>query len=196
MDHYFTNNESLESKIKEIDYNILNNNFTFFTDLGVFSKDRVDYGTDLLLNTYLKYHNEALDILDVGCGYGVIGLVIEKITNSKVDMVDINKRSVHLTKMNIKRYKSNNNAFYSDAYSEVKNIYDVIITNPPIRVGNDKLLSILIDAKKHLKKGGELWYVIRKDQGGLTIMKKLENIYNIEIKEKKKGYIIFCAKNF
>ena len=195
MEHYFTNNESLESKIKEINYNIFDRNFTFFTDLGVFSKDKVDFGTDLLLKTYLSNHNEQFKVLDVGCGYGVIGLVIESISLSNVDMVDINKRSIHLTKMNIKKMKSNNNVFYSDAYSEVNGTYDVIITNPPIRVGNDKLLEILMDAKKHLNKEGELWYVIRKDQGGLTIMKKLESIYNIEIKEKKKGYIIFCAKN-
>ena len=195
MEHYFTNNESLESKIKEINYSILDKKFVFYTDLGVFSKDKVDFGTDLLLKTYLNNHNESLKVLDVGCGYGVIGLVIESITNSKVDMVDINKRSVHLTKMNIKKYKSDNNAFYSDAYSEVSGTYDIIITNPPIRVGNDKLLEILIDAKKHLNEKGELWYVIRKDQGGLTIMKRLESIYNIEIKEKKKGYIIFLAKN-
>ncbi len=195
MEHYFTNNETLESKIKEINYTILDKKFTFFTDLGVFSKDKVDFGTDLLLKTYLSNHNESFKVLDIGCGYGVIGLVIECITNSKVDMADINKRSVHLTKMNIKKFKSNNNAFYSDAYSEVKDTYDIVITNPPIRVGNEKLLEILIGAKKHLNKEGELWYVIRKDQGGLTIMKKLENIYNIEIKEKKKGYIIFVAKN-
>ena len=195
MEHYFTNNEFLESKIKEINYSISDKSFTFYTDLGVFSKDKVDYGTDLLIKAYLNNHNESLKVLDIGCGYGVIGLVIENITNSKVDMVDINKRSVHLTKMNIKRLKSNNNAFYSDAYSEVKDVYDIVITNPPIRVGNDKLLEILIGAKKHLNKEGELWYVIRKDQGGLTIMKKLENIYNIEIKDKKKGYIIFCAKS-
>lgn len=195
MEHYFTNNEDLESKIKEINYNILDKKFTFYTDLGVFSKDKVDYGTDLLLKTYLNNHNESFKVLDVGCGYGVIGLVIESITNSKVDMIDINKRSVHLSKMNIKKFGSNNNVFYSDAYSEVNDTYDIVITNPPIRVGNDKLLEILIDAKKHLNEKGELWYVIRKDQGGLTIMKKLENIYNIEIKEKKKGYIIFVAKN-
>ena len=195
MEHYFTNNEDLESKIKEINYNILDKKFTFYTDLGVFSKDKVDYGTDLLLKTYLNNHNESFKVLDVGCGYGVIGLVIESITNSKVDMIDINKRSVHLSKMNIKKFGSNNNVFYSDAYSEVNDTYDIVITNPPIRVGNDKLLEILIDAKKHLNEKGELWYVIRKDQGGITIMKKLESIYNIEIKEKKKGYIIFVAKN-
>ena len=195
MEHYFTNNESLESKIKEINYSILDKNFTFYTDLGVFSKDKVDFGTDLLLKTYLDNHKESLKVLDVGCGYGVIGLVIESITSSKVDMVDINKRSVHLSKMNIKKLKSNNNAFYSDAYSEVSGTYDIVITNPPIRVGNDKLLEILIGAKKHLNKAGELWYVIRKDQGGLTIMKRLEDVYNIEIKDKKKGYIIFCGKS-
>ena len=195
MEHYFTNNESLESKIKEINYSILDKEFIFYTDLGVFSKDKVDYGTDLLLKTYLDNHKEPLQVLDIGCGYGAIGLVVEAITSSKVDMVDINKRSVHLTKMNIKRFKSNNNAFTSDAYSEVNNTYDIVITNPPIRVGNDKLLEILIGAKKHLKKAGELWYVIRKDQGGLTIMKRLQDTYNIEIKDKKKGYIIFCAKS-
>lgn len=195
MEHYFTNNEGLESRIKEIKYNLFEKEFTFNTDLGVFSKDKVDFGTDLLLKTYLNNHSESLKILDVGCGYGVIGLVVEAFTNSKIDMVDINKRSVHLTKMNIKRFKSNNNVFYSDAYNEVDGRYDIIITNPPIRVGNDKLLEILIDAKKHLNEKGELWYVIRKDQGGLTIMKRLENIYDIEIKEKKKGYIIFVAKN-
>ena len=195
MEHYFTNNESLESKIKEVKYNILDKEFTFYTDLGVFSKDKVDFGTDLLLKTYLDNHKESLKVLDVGCGYGVIGLVIESITSSKVDMVDINKRSVHLSKMNIKKLKSNNNAFYSDAYSEVSGTYDIVITNPPIRVGNDKLLEILIGAKKHLNKAGELWYVIRKDQGGLTIMKRLEDVYNIEIKDKKKGYIIFCGKS-
>ena len=104
MNHYFTNNESLESKIKEIDYNIFDKNFIFYTDLGVFSKDRVDFGTDLLLKTYLSVHNESLKVLDVGCGYGVIGLVIESITGSSIDMIDINKRSVHLTKMNIKKF--------------------------------------------------------------------------------------------
>ena len=195
MEHYFTNNEDLESKIKEINYNILDKKFTFYTDLGVFSKDKVDYGTDLLLKTYLNNHNESFKVLDVGCGYGVIGLVIESITNSKVDMIDINKRSVHLSKMNIKKFGSNNNVFYSDAYSEVNDTYDIVITNPPIRVGNDKLLEILMSSPHIRIEKGELWYVIRKDQGGITIMKKLESIYNIEIKEKKKGYIIFVAKN-
>jgi len=195
MDHYFINNESLESKLKKIKYEILGSSFEFTTDIGVFSKDKVDKGSDLLINSYLGSHHKSLSILDVGCGYGVIGITIGLMTGSKVDMVDINKRSVHLTKMNIKRLKCDAKAFYSDAYSRVIKKYDVIITNPPIRVGNEKLFEILLGAKKHLKKNGELWFVISKNQGAGSVMKKLNNEYFIEIKMKKKGYFVFCAKS-
>ncbi len=195
MDHYFTNNENLKSEIKEIEYKILDNSFVFYSDLGVFSKNKVDFGSDLLIKTYLNFHNEKFKILDLGSGYGVIGITISIITGSQVDLVDINKRSIHLTKMNIKKYKCNAYAFYSDAYSNITKKYNIIITNPPIRVGKEKLLEILINAKKYLLKDGELWFVIRKDQGALTIKKILENDYKIEIKEKNKGYLIFCAKN-
>lgn len=195
MDHYFTNNENLKSEIKEIEYKILDNSFVFYSDLGVFSKNKVDFGSDLLIKTYLKLHNEKLKILDLGSGYGVIGITLSMLTGSQVDLVDINKRSVHLTKMNIKKHKCNADAFYSDAYSNITKKYNIIITNPPIRVGKEKLLEILVNAKKYLLKDGELWFVIRKDQGALTIKKILENDYKIEIKEKNKGYLIFCAKN-
>ncbi len=195
MEQYWTNNENLKSEIKEVEYKVLDNSFIFYTDAGVFSKDKIDYGSDLLINTYLLNHSKHINILDVGCGYGVIGLTLALLTKSKVDLIDVNKRSVHLTKMNIKKYKLDSNAFYSDAYEFVDKKYDVIITNPPIRVGKEKLFEILEGAKNHLKKSGELWAVIRKDQGALSTMKHLENIYNIEIKNKKKGYLIFCAKN-
>lgn len=194
MDHYFTNNENLRSEIKEVEYKLLDNSFIFYSDEGVFSKNKIDFGSDLLIKTYLKSHDEKLKVLDLGCGYGVIGISISLITGSTVTMADINKRSVHLAKMNIKRHKCYASAFYSDAYSEIKEKYNIIITNPPIRVGKEKLLEILSGAKEHLLKDGELWFVIRKDQGGLTIKKILENDYNIEVKEKSKGYLIFCAK--
>ena len=193
MEQYWTNNEKLESKIKEIGYSILNNSFVFYSDEGVFSKNKVDTGSDLLIRTYLNKHNESLKILDVGCGYGVIGITLSKLTDSVVHMIDINKRSIHLANMNAKKQKCNAGAFYSDAYSEIKEAYDIIITNPPIRVGKSKLLEILRGAKDYLSDSGELWFVIRKDQGALSTMKLLESEYKIEIKEKKKGYLIFCA---
>lgn len=194
MEQYWTNNENLKSKIKEIKYDILDNSFIFYSDEGVFSKSKIDTGSDILIKTYLKYHNDSLKILDMGSGYGVIGITLSLITKSRVDMVDVNKRSVHLSNMNIKKHECDANAFYSDAYSEVKDVYDIIITNPPIRVGKTKLLEILIGAKDHLNDNGELWFVIRKDQGALSIIKVLERDYKIEIKDKKKGYFIIVGK--
>ena len=111
-------------------------------------------------------------------------------------MVDVNKRAVHLTNRNIKRYKEfNGSAFISDAYENVKNKYNVIITNPPIRVGKQKLLEILNGAFEYLENDGILYFVIRKDQGALSIKKILEETKKVEIINRDKGYFIIKAKN-
>lgn len=193
MEHYFTNNADLKSEIKEIKYEILNNEFVFFSDNGVFSKDKIDYGSELLIKAYLNKNTVSKKILDVGCGYGTIGIILSKLTDSEVHMIDINSRSIHLTNMNIKNNKINGKSFISDAYENINEKYDVIITNPPIRAGNIKILQILREAQKYLNKNGELWFVIRKNQGALTIMKKISDIYKVEIIEKTKGYLIFKA---
>jgi 16S rRNA (guanine1207-N2)-methyltransferase len=194
VDHYYTNNENLKSERKVLEYEVHGTSFQFYSDLGVFSKSKVDYGTDLLIKNYLINNNLEKKILDVGCGYGVIGITLSKITGSEVDMIDVNRRSIHLTEMNIKKNKVNACAFYSDAYENVKSKYDIIITNPPIRVGKEKVLEILENAKNYLNENGELWFVIRKNQGALSIKNILEKNYLINIKEKSKGYFVINAK--
>ncbi len=195
MSHYFENDVNLKSNIRELSYKHDSSFFTFLSDNGVFSKKNIDYGSYLLLETYLKENITNVKVLDVGCGYGFLGIVISVLTSSYVDMVDVNKRAVHLTKRNIKKYdKFNGSAFVSDAYTEVKNKYNVIITNPPIRVGKEKLLEILEGAFDHLEKDGTLYFVIRKDQGALSIKKTLEQKRNVEIINKDKGYFIIKVK--
>ena len=149
-----------------------------------------------LLETYLEEENiNNIKVLDIGCGYGFLGIVISIITSSYVDMVDINKRAVHLTKRNIKKYELfKGETFVSDAYNEIKNKYNVIITNPPIRVGKVKLLEILEGAFDHLEKDGRLYFVIRKDQGALSIKKILEEKHKVEIINRDKGYFILKVK--
>ena len=196
MAHYFTNENNLKSEIRTIRYTNGAFSLVFNSDNGVFSKDHLDFGSKLLIETMIKNIDKNKSILDVGCGYGFIGISLAKILNSKVVMVGINKRAVHLTNMNIKENKVNAQAFESNIYENVKEKFDVIVSNPPIRAGKNIVLEILERAHEFLNINGELWFVIRKDQGAKSIAKELEKIYKIEIMEKSKGFYIFRAKTY
>lgn len=196
MAHYFTNENNLKSEIRTIRYTNGAFSLVFNSDNGVFSKDHLDFGSKLLIETMIKNIDKNKSILDVGCGYGFIGISLAKILNSKVVMVDINKRAVHLTNMNIKENKVNAQAFESNIYENIKEKFDVIVSNPPIRAGKNIVLEILERAHEFLNINGELWFVIRKDQGAKSIAKELEKIYKIEIMEKSKGFYIFRAKTY
>ena len=196
MAHYFTNENNLKSEIRTIRYTNGDFSLVFNSDNGVFSKDHLDFGSKLLIETMIKHIDKNKSILDVGCGYGFIGISLAKILNSKVVMVDINKRAVHLTNMNIKENKVNAQAFESNIYENIKEKFDVIVSNPPIRAGKNIVLEILERAHEFLNINGELWFVIRKDQGAKSIAKELEKIYKIEIMEKSKGFYIFRAKTY
>ncbi len=196
MAHYFTNENNLKSEIRTIRYTNGDFSLVFNSDNGVFSKDHLDFGSKLLIETMIKHIDKNKSILDVGCGYGFIGISLAKILNSKVVMVDINKRAVHLTNMNIKENKVNAQTFESNIYENVKEKFDVIVSNPPIRAGKNIVLEILERAHEFLNINGELWFVIRKDQGAKSIAKELEKIYKIEIMEKSKGFYIFRAKTY
>ncbi len=195
MEHYFTNNDNLKSEIRVLKYSYGNTCFSFFSDNGVFSKDRIDYGSSLLVDTFIKNKPSTINnILDVGCGYGFIGIVLSKILGVQATLIDINKRAVHLTERNIKENGVKAKSLVSDVYDSITDKYDCIITNPPIRAGKQVVLKILEDASNYLNETGELWYVIRKDQGVKSIIKYLENKYNNEIIEKSKGYFVIKAK--
>lgn len=197
MEHYFTNNDNLKSDIRTIYYQYQEYNFSFLSDNGVFSKNKIDFGSKLLVESFLKYHtnDKESDILDVGGGYGFIGITLAKVTNSRVDIIDVNKRAVHLCERNIKLNEIDNCwTFLSNCYENIDKKYNYIITNPPIRAGKEVVLKILSEAKNHLKTNGELWFVINKDQGANSTKKALENWYNIEIVEKSKGFLVFRAK--
>lgn len=199
MAHYFTNENNLKSEIRTIRYTNGAFSLVFNSDNGVFSKDHLDFGSKLLIEIMIKNVDNTdknKSILDVGCGYGFIGISLAKMLNSKVVMVDINKRAIHLTNMNIKENKVNAQAFESNIYENVKEKFDVIVSNPPIRAGKNIVLEILERAHEFLNINGELWFVIRKDQGAKSIAKELEKIYKIEIMEKYKGFYIFRAKTY
>ena len=191
MSYYFTNDENLKSKINKINTSINNLSFSFYTDNGVFSKKGLDFGTRALLETL---ENVSGDILDLGCGYGPIGIYAAKTYKTSVDMVDVNLRSLDLARKNAELNNVKVNIFESDGYKNIFKKYDYIITNPPIRVGKEILYRLLFEAKNHLKDNGELWLVINKDQGAKSLVRDLENEYKVEIKNKNKGFYIIQAR--
>ena len=192
MAQYFDNVE-LKSEIRKIDIDIFDMAFSFYSDNGVFCKDRLDYGTRLLLES-IDWNNVSGKILDVGCGYGPIGIIASKITGSDVVMCDVNRRALHLAEMNCKNNKVDAKILESDCYSNIDGTFDTIITNPPIRAGKKIVYEIVFGAKNYLSDNGSLYLVIHKDQGAKSLIKDLEEEYNLEILEKDKGFFVIKCK--
>lgn len=190
MGQYFTNDNSIPSKHVKTRAVVLNNSFIFYTDNGVFSKDGLDFGSRLLLeNIPLTEIGESL--LDVGCGYGVFGIILNKILGVKVTMCDVNRRALHLAEKNIKENKcSDCSVIKSSCYQNINSKYSTIITNPPIRAGKKVVYEILEGAKDYLLPGGRLFFVVRKEQGAKSIISDMQKIYNVEVLERKKGFFI------
>lgn len=189
MAQYFENT-NLPSKITEYEAYFLKTKFIFKADNGVFSKEKLDFGTRLLLEN-LPMKEMKGDILDLGCGYGVVSIILSKFIDAKFDAVDVNRRALHLFEMNIKLNKvSNINFFESNCYENVDKKYDYIITNPPIRAGKEIVYKMLREAKDYLKDNGYLYFVMRKDHGVKTAIRDISDIYNCEIVCKEKGFFV------
>ncbi|MCI8460521.1 MAG: class I SAM-dependent methyltransferase [Bacilli bacterium] len=195
MGQYFSN-EKLPSNVKKHKEFILGVEYSFFTDNGVFSKDGLDFGSRFLLEC-IPIEEVGANILDVGCGYGVLGIVLNKMTNASVDMVDVNLRAMHLASRNIsENHCKNIRVFESNCYSNVTSKYSCIVTNPPIRAGKKIVYEILMGASNYLEKNGALFLVIRKEQGAKSLISDLKKIYNVEVLGRKKGFfIIRCVLN-
>lgn len=198
MEQYFTENPTTEKEIYKFDWNVGKEVFNFYTSNSVFSKKGVDFGSMLLIETLLNENKDfSGSILDLGCGYGPLGVIAAKILNkSFVTMCDVNERALELSKMNAKENKVDDRikVIKSSAFENIEDTYDIIMTNPPIRAGKDVVFSFYEGAYEHLNHGGKLYVVIQKKQGAPSTKAKLEDLFgNCETACKKSGYFIFRA---
>jgi 16S rRNA (guanine1207-N2)-methyltransferase len=196
-EHYYSKTQQVDSSPKTWSYTLKEFPFRFKTDNGVFSKGEVDFGSKLLIETFEQPEVDG-NILDVGCGYGPIGLTAAKLMPERtVHMVDVNERAIGLAKENAELNGINNVQIYeSDRLSNTKgNKFAAILTNPPIRAGKKVVHDIFEQSFEALISGGELWVVIQKKQGAPSAVDKLKVLFDeVETAEKKKGYFILRAK--
>lgn len=192
-DHYFTENPQTPHEKKDISCILKGKNFTFETDAGVFSKDHVDPGSMLLIETVPAQKGR---ILDLGCGYGPIGTALAAAQkDAQVVMADVNRRSLDLARENLVRNAvSNAETVYSDGLSDVEGTFDLIVSNPPIRIGKQALQQMWRDCLEHLNPGGSFYIVIRKKQGAPSAKMYLEGLFgNCTTVARQGGYHVLHA---
>ncbi|MGT2929735.1 class I SAM-dependent methyltransferase [Streptococcus dentasini] len=190
---YYAANPDADHDIHDLRVQLLGEDLHFYTDAGVFAKKMVDYGSQLLLN---QLNFEAgKTVLDVGCGYGPLGIALAKAQGVRVTMVDVNHRALDLARRNAERNGISATIFASSAYKQVEGSFDYIISNPPIRAGKQVVHAILEGAYNHLNEGGSLTIVIQKKQGAPSAKAKMLDIFgNVAILKKDKGYYILRSK--
>lgn len=195
MSQYFENDESIKSSPKWINYEIYQRKFSLKTDLGVFSKDNIDAGTYAFLKVLipLQLHGR---ILDIGCGYGALGLTLASfMPESQFVLSDVNERALNLTKSNIQSLKLMNvTCLQSDIYQNIEGLFNAIVINPPIRAGKKVIYQMFKGAYDYLVDGGSLFIVIRKSHGAFSARDYIESIYgNCTLLKRDKGYYIYQA---
>ncbi len=160
------------------------------TDAGVFSRARLDRGSELLL--------EALDlapcesILDLGCGYGALGIAAAKLSEGgRAILTDVNERAAKLARENLRANRvTNAEVRVGDLYGPVEGLaFDHIVSNPPIRAGRSVVDRIVSEAPDHLLEGGKLWLVARTRQGADSLRERMARTFgNAEIVRRGSGY--------
>ncbi len=194
-EHYYSEKQTSKLRITELNCELRGNKLKLYTGSGVFSIKRIDPGTHLLIENCIIKEN--WEILDLGCGYGPIGIAIAKaFPSTKVLMTDINERAVKLARNNTELNSiTNAKTRKSDLYKGIKETFNTIITNPPQTAGKEVCFQIIQQAKPHLKKGGLLQLVARHNKGGKELEKKMNEIFNnVESIAKKSGYRIYLSR--
>jgi 16S rRNA (guanine1207-N2)-methyltransferase len=196
-EHYYSQQPSSKEEMRTFADTLRGRSWTFQTNAGVFSKGGVDFGSRLLIET-MEIPEDA-DVLDMGCGYGPIGLTAACLAvKGRVTLVDINERAVELARQNALRNGiSNVEILQSNLFERLQGrTFRVILCNPPIRAGKRVVHTIFEQAREHLPENGKLWIVIQKKQGAPSAWSKLRELYGkVEEVARDKGYRIFCATN-
>lgn len=193
LSHYFIEDNSLQSNIQTFSYYFGAEKFEFISDTGMFSPGHVDDASSLLLHTMPKRSGS---FLDLGCGYGVIGIVMGKVYDLEITMADLNGRALECARKNCETNQLAADIVKSDCFQNISRCFDTIALNPPIHAGKSVINEMYEGAYEHLNAAGTFYVVIQKKHGAESTIRKLIEIFdNCETLYKKKGYyVLACIK--
>ena len=194
MSYYFTGDPGKKPNLKKITFRFLAQEETFISDDGVFSKSTLDFGSRVLLETIVKDNLQG-SLLDLGCGLGYIGILLKKYHPSlNVTMTDINERAVELAEMNSKLYGQDNTVMSGDGIC-TDELFDYVVTNPPIRTGKQNVHRLLKEGFDHLKDDGKMYIVMRRQQGAESALKYLNEFARAKVVNRESGYWVICVEH-
>jgi len=194
-EYYYTSAPTSEHEERSFRAVFAGKVLAFDTDAGVFSKQHVDPGSELLCKSLPE--DISGRVLDMGCGWGAMTVMtLARFPKAEMTMADVNERALALAVSNVEKNHMQAAAILSDGFEKIEGEFDAVITNPPIRAGKAVIYKMFEDAKAHLVPGGALYLVIRKQQGAPSALKFLKELYGkAEVIERDGGYwIIECVK--
>lgn len=194
MEHYYSEEQKSQLKVKKITQKIKNTDFEFYTASGIFSKERIDKGTLVLAENMIVGRN--CKVLDIGSGIGILGIAAAKLYDADVTMSDINKRASMLAGRNAKLNNVRAEIRSGNLYEKISDKdFDVVLSNPPQTAGKETCFRLIEQSKEHLKKKGNLQLVARHNKGGNTLSKKMEEVFgNVKVIAKKSGYWVYLSE--
>lgn len=193
MSHYYQTDPNLDTTEFPITFEIGQHSFTLNSSAGVFSKEGLDTGSRILVETILEKASPVSDLLDLGCGIGVIGVILATAWNCQITAIDPNGQACHLAKENYAKYHVQAAVLEQDHVDD--KLYPMIVLNPPIRTGKQVIYALFEQSAAHLLPGGSLWIVIRKQHGAQSAMDKLKEL-GLETNRvaRDKGFWVIEAK--
>lgn len=194
MEHYFSKKPDSELDLQKIKVNVLGLTFEIYTGSGVFSKSRLDPASRLLIETCIV--KPKMKVLDLGCGYGIVGVSLMKLDPSlKFTFSDVNERALNLTKKNLKLNKLDGDVIDSNIYDSIKGAYDNILVNPPQKAGKEICEKMITQAPKYIKAGGYFQLVARHNRGGSGLEKVMKATFgNVRPLAKSGGFRVYCSE--
>lgn len=197
VEHYFSAKQSCHDRPFKIHVSVKREcvieNFDVWSAKGIFSKDHLDKASRLLIENCIV--RDGWDVLDLGCGYGVVGIAVKRFfPGCNVVFSDVNERALRLVKKSLLMNKLEGEVVKSDGFSGIDRGFDCILLNPPFAAGRDVCFGLVDGAFSHLNREGLLQVVARHKKGGAVLSDHMKEIFgNVDVVARGSGFRVYCS---